>query len=118
MITLPISLKSWHKNGFDETFKQNLKLELALVDHEHLPLQQGLSLSSYVSNEKISVIIHKTEETPKSIIIKSGIFYSGIIAGCSCSDDPSPIDTQNEYCDLMIDIDKTTAEASISLIIE
>ena len=30
--------------------------------------------------------------------VKAGIFYTGIIAGCSCADDPTPIDELNEYC--------------------
>lgn len=118
MISFPNTLKAWQLNGFDTEFTQTFKLEIAQLDHKELPLQQGLSLSSYVSNEKISAIINRTEESPNSIIIKSGIFYSGIIAGCSCSDDPTPLDTQNEYCDLLIIIDKHTAKSSVKLITE
>ena len=116
MITLPSTLKTWQKSGFSEDFKQSFKQEFALIEHKNLPLQQGLSLSSYVSNEKISAIIHNTDETENYIIVKSGVFYTGIIAGCSCSDDPTPLDTQNEYCDLMINIDKLSAEATVILI--
>lgn len=116
MITLPITLKSWQKSGFNADLTHCFKQEIALIDHQHLPLQQGLSLSSYVSNEKISAIILNTDETPKRLVIKSGVFYTGIIAGCSCSDDPTPLDTQNEYCDLMIYIDKLTAETTVKLI--
>ncbi|MCW8935508.1 MAG: hypothetical protein OQK98_12355 [Gammaproteobacteria bacterium] len=116
MISFPRTLKAWQSNGFDTEFSHIFKQEIAQFDHQELPLQQGLSLSSYVSNEKISAIINRTEETPDNIIIKSGIFYSGIIAGCSCSDDPTPVDTQNEYCELLINIDKHTAESSIKLI--
>ena len=118
MITLPNTLKAWQESGFDEGFTLSFKQEIALLDHKHLPLQQGLSLSSYVSNEKVSAIVHNTDETPNNIIVKSGVFYTGIIAGCSCSDDPTPLDTQNEYCDLMIYIDKLTAETSVKLITE
>jgi len=118
MISFPNTLKAWQSNGFDTEFTQIFKLEIAQLDHKELPLQQGLSLSSYVSSEKISAIINRIEESPSNIIIKSGIFYSGIIAGCSCSDDPTPLDTQNEYCDLLINIDKHTAESSVKLITE
>jgi len=118
MISLPNTLKAWQTNGFDAEFTRIFKKEIARFDHKELPLQKGLSLSSYVSNEKISAIVNKTEETPDSIIINSGIFYSGIIAGCSCSDDPTPLDTQNEYCDLLINIDKHTSESSVKLITE
>ena len=118
MITLSNSLKAWQSEGFGPVFTREFKLEIAAVDHNALPLQQGLSLSSYVSDDKVSAIINKSHETDTHIIIKSGLFYSGIIAGCSCSDDPSPQDTQNEYCELLFTIDKFTAETSVNLITE
>jgi hypothetical protein len=51
-------------------------------------------------------------------MLKAGVFYTGIIAGCSCSDDPSPVDEQNEYCDLLFTIDKLTAETQITLLVD
>ena len=114
MISLPQTLAAWQSENFTQTFKQ----EVAEIQHKYLPLQRGLSLSSYVSNDKISAIINKTEENHSHIIINAGIFYSGIIAGCSCSDDPTPQDTQNEYCEMTFCIDKHTAETSVNLIEE
>ena len=116
MIKLTKALNAWQSSGFAEEFIREFKLEVADLDHKILPLQQGLSLSSYVSDEKISVLINKTEEMHSNIIVRAGIFYSGIIAGCSCSDDPTPVDTQNEYCELLFSINKSTAETSICLI--
>ncbi|RDH80737.1 MAG: hypothetical protein DIZ80_17060 [endosymbiont of Galathealinum brachiosum] len=118
MITLTNTLKAWKSESFGPEFTQQFKLEIAAIDHHSLPLQQGLSLSSYVSDDKVSAIINNTDETDTHIIIKSGIFYSGIIAGCSCSDDPTPLDTQNEYCEMFFTIDKLTAQTSVSLITE
>lgn len=46
---------------------------------------------------------------------RAGIFYTSIIAGCSCADDPTPISELNEYCEVQLDIDKQTAEATIVL---
>ena len=51
-----------------------------------------------------------------TISVKTGIFYTGIIAGCSCSDDPSPTDVQPEYCEFQFDIDKATAETTARLL--
>jgi hypothetical protein len=45
-----------------------------------------------------------------------GVFFSGIITGCSCADDPTPVETQNEYCELLFAIDKATAETTITLL--
>ena len=53
-----------------------------------------------------------------SILVKAGIFYTGIIAGCSCADDPTPLDEQNEYCELELNINKETAETTIVLLEE
>ncbi len=112
MLTLNDSLKAWQTENFSNVFKQ----EISELDQQHLPLQKGLSLSSYVSNEKPSAVIHRTSENTDSIIVYAGIFYTGIIAGCSCSDDPTPLDTQNEYCELRFTIKKLSAETSVELI--
>ena len=83
---------------------------------DQLPLQQGLSLSSYVSAEPFKVMVISEGADQAVIRIKAGIFYSGIIAGCSCSDDPAPTDVQQEYCDLQFVIDTRSAETSVSLL--
>ena len=50
------------------------------------------------------------------IRVKAGIFYKGIIAGCSCADDPTPAGENNEYCEVQLDIDKTTANTTVELL--
>jgi len=112
MLTLPESLKAWQSENFNATFKR----EVCALDHQLLPLQQGLSLSSYVSDEIISTIINRTCEDDSSINVYTAIFYSGIIAGCSCSDDPTPLDTQAEYCQLHFSINKLSGETTVNLI--
>lgn len=96
-------------------FKLILKNEIQSIDPNLLPLQQGLSLSSYVSSTPFNAIILKVIDNSDSLKIKAGIFYTGIIASCSCSDDPSPTDEQNEYCEILFSIDKKTAETDIQL---
>ena len=54
-------------------------------------------------------------EEPECIRVRAGIFYTGVISGCNCADDPSPVDEQNEYCVVQIDINRTTAESTVSL---
>ncbi|VAW67863.1 hypothetical protein MNBD_GAMMA08-97 [hydrothermal vent metagenome] len=114
MFKLNASLKAWKTDNFTPTFKQ----EVGALAHKHLPLQKGLSLSSYVSDEPISAIVNNSSETHTHINIKTRIFYTGIIAGCSCADDPTPLDTQNECCELRFYIDKQSAETTVSLINE
>jgi len=114
MFNLEASLKAWNSTSFTPTFKR----EVGALAHKHLPLQKGLSLSSYVSNQPITAIVNNTSETRTHINIKTHIFYTGIIAGCSCADDPTPLDTQNECCELIFCIDKQTAETHVNLISE
>lgn len=107
MIKLDKSLQAW---GTAE-FKDILKLEIMQLDYALLPLQDGLSTGNYVSNTPITVAIHAIVEMDKVIRVNTGIFYQGIIGGCSCTDDPTPISDINEYCEVQFDIDKSTAQA-------
>ncbi|HEY9098900.1 MAG TPA: hypothetical protein VIN38_08520 [Thiobacillus sp.] len=85
------------------------------MDPHHLPLQEGLALSSHVTDRQVQIMPITTSETAQFISVKAGVFFTGVIAGCNCADDPSPIDEQNEYCVIQLDIDKTTSETQISL---
>ena len=110
MIRLTNALQAWGTPDFDAT----LKIELEAIHPEALPLQQGLSMSSYVADEKFSVTVLNIFEHEQIIRIKVGIFYSGILAGCSCADDPTPSNENPEYCVVQIDINKRTAEATVA----
>jgi len=85
---------------------------------EQLPLQQGLSSSSYALDDKLQVRIIGISEGADFIHAKLGIFYTGIIAGCNCADDPTPVEEQNEYCEVQLDIDKMTGETTVALLPE
>jgi len=108
------TLNAWGTPEFDTIFKS----EIEQLDARQLPLQQALTTASYALNSKPNVMIIGISEDPDSIYVKTGIFYSGIIAGCSCADDPTPVDATNEYCTLQFDIDKATAETSVTLLME
>lgn len=109
---LPLSLNAWGNSDF----KKVIKDEIQNLEPNLLPLQQGLSLSSYVGKTPFSVVILNISEEADFIGIKAGVFYTGIIAGCSCSDDPTPVDEQNEYCELWFEIDLKTAETKVRLL--
>ena len=47
---------------------------------------------------------------------KVGIFFGGILAGCSCADDPTPVEPQTEYCELLLTLDRTSGKAAVELI--
>jgi hypothetical protein len=114
MIRLTKTLNAWGTSVFEDV----LKSEVEQLDADLIPLQQGLSISSHVADSPYKVIVIRVADDEGFIYIKAGIFYSGIIAGCSCADDPTPIDEQNEYCEVQIEINKQTAEATIALLEE
>jgi hypothetical protein len=114
MPKLPQTLQAWGTPAFRDA----LKAEIARLGPGELPLQQGLSGSSYATDTPPqAVLLHATDEGPH-LLIKAGLFYAGIIAGCSCADDPTPTEEQTEYCEVMVELDKTTAEARIRLLEE
>jgi hypothetical protein len=97
-------------------FEDVLKHEIAQQD-DALPLQQGLATGNYVADAPLTVIINSVAETGNAFIqVRAGIFYQGVIGGCSCADDPSPASEINEYCEVQLDIDKATAVASVVLV--
>jgi len=114
MIRFKKLLGAWNTPTLDGVFKQ----EIAELDAGVLPLQQGLSISSHVTDRPVQAMILDLSEDADLIRIKAGIFYTGIIAGCSCADDPTPIAEQNEYCVLQFCIDKQSAETTVTLVAE
>jgi hypothetical protein len=112
MLQLTTILNAWCTPAFEETFKNTI----TQMDAALLPLQQGLSQSSYTDGANRSVMILNTSDEAVSIRVKAGIFYTGIIPGCSCADDPTPMSEIAEYSEVQFDIDKITAETTITLL--
>jgi len=114
MIRLSKALNAWQTPDFNTV----LKAEIEHIDADLLPLQEGLSQSSHAIADRLSAIILAVAEEPDRLRVKAGLLYAGIIAGCSCADDPTPIDEVTEYCEVRFDIDKTTAETTVTLLAE
>jgi len=112
MIKLVNALDAWGTSEFESA----LKLEVQSVELEQLPLQQGLSQTSYLCDSDIQVLILNVTESECNIVAKTGIFYGGIIAGSCCDNDPTPVCEQTEYCEVQFNIDKLTAETMVTLL--
>lgn len=97
-------------------FKTVLKQEISRLDFAQLPLQQGLTVGNYVSDAPITVVINSALQHEGMIQVKAGIFYQGIIGGCSCTDDPTPASDINEYCEVQLTIDCFSAATEIFLL--
>lgn len=112
MFYLSASLAAWNTPAFNSVLRQ----EVCSLDSKLLPLQQGLQNSSYAISDKLSIIVLEMKEESTDIVVKAGLLYNGIIAGCSCADDPTPTDETNEYCDVLFHINKQTAETTVALV--
>ena len=112
MIRLMRSASAWGTPEFERT----LKAEIEQLDPGQLPLQQGLASSSYAVGNSFSVRIIAVSESGGFLRVRAGIFYAGVIAGCSCADDPTPVDELSEYCEVRIEMDKKTGAAVVTLL--
>ncbi len=111
MIRLAQALNTWGTSDFEGALKQ----EVEQLEGKLLPLQQALSTTSVVAESPHHVRIIRISEDDRFIHVKAGIQYAGIIAGCSCADDPTPVNEVTEYCEVQLVINKTTAETVITL---
>lgn len=111
MIHLTQSAHAWNSSNFELVLKNEVKA----LGLDHLPLQQGLSSSSIALDHDLKLIVLHSHDSGNLITIKMGAFYSGIIAGCSCANDPTPTDEVNEYCEFEVKINMANGEASVAL---
>ncbi|MDD2720735.1 MAG: hypothetical protein PHH47_05440 [Gallionella sp.] len=110
--SLQRSLAAWGTSDFERILKQ----ELESLDKDKLPLQQGLSNSNHVVDAPITAIILGVSEQDEVIRVRAGIFYLGMLGGCSCADDPTPVGELNEYCEIQLEVNRNTAETSVFLV--
>ena len=111
-VELPNALKAWGSDDFNDA----LRADIERLSHHQLPLQQALQLSSQVSDEPFQAMILGSEATDETVRVRASVFFSGVIAGCSCADDPTPLDLVNEHCTIEIRLDRKQASASLRLL--
>ncbi len=111
LMRLPDSLRAWDSPEFAATLQQELAACAAA-----LPLQQALTFTSAVAGGAITVLFLGASADAGQLHARVGVFFSGILDGCSCADDPTPLAAQTEYCELLIDIDRQTAVAAAKLL--
>ncbi|MCW8891038.1 MAG: glucosamine--fructose-6-phosphate aminotransferase [Sedimenticola sp.] len=108
MVILQQALQDWATADFEAS----LKTELMALDPGLLPLQKGVNQGGYVDASNLELSLLSANDNGGEIAAKVGLFFSEIIAGCSCGDDPV---TEAVYCEMNITIEKLTAVAHIEL---
>ena len=104
MLKLSASLEKFRSGSFDKF----LKHELESLPTGSLPLEKCTRRCGIVDDSDISVTVISTRQCESCIQAKIGVFFTEIVAGCVCGDDPTP---ENAYCEIFIRIDQATGEA-------
>lgn len=106
------SLAAWGRADFLACFVR----ECEALSPDCLPLQRALAYSSVVAEAPFRLIPHAVHETAQGFIVTAGVMFEGVIAGCSCADDPTPVPTQTEYCELALHVDRCTGQLRAELL--
>ena len=101
MIDLSATLAAWPTPERDATLKRALEG----LDAACLPLQQALARGSQV-----------TAEPEDGLQARVGIFFTSLIGGCQCADDPTPLEPLPEYAQIEVTIQRETGMACLRLL--
>lgn len=112
MPSLTRSLQAFGTPDFEATLKQ----ELAALGPDALGLQQGLMAGSVSLGRDIGIMLLRVREEPGRLAVRAGVFFTSALGGCACADDPTPEETNHEYCELELDMNRSTGEARITIV--
>ncbi len=96
-----------------EAFTHSLKAAIESLAPGSLPLHQFTTQGGLVDDSHITATIMQIDKHKKHIHARVGIFFSEVVGGCSCGDDPYSV---NAYAELLVVIDPNSAEASFKVI--
>lgn len=108
MPSLKKTLADWNSN----TLKETLAAEVISLGLDTIPLYLATEQGGLINEDSISLSILSKSEKDHYINIKAGFFFTEIVGGCNCDDDPSET---NIYCVLSIKINKKTASCEFSI---
>jgi hypothetical protein len=111
MKKLSTSLGVWGSDAFAPT----LKTEVEGLPPGALPLAEGTLRGGQVDDSDLAVTVIDFSEDAGWIRARVGVFFNEVVGGCSCGDEPEP---ETAYCELLVSIDRATAEAEFSVIAE
>lgn len=112
MIDLSATLAAWPTPERDATLKRALEG----LDAACLPLQQALARGSQVTAEPFQVMVLTTAEPEDGLQAQVGVFFTSLIGGCQCADDPTPLESLPEYAQIEVTIQRETGMAYLRLL--
>jgi len=76
-----------------------------------LPLQHGCDQGGLIDDHDISASVLTVEQTTEKVTARVGVFFTEIVGGCNCHDDPVEA---NAYCVIEARIDCATGMAEFT----
>lgn len=104
-----ISLREWGGDNFARVLKQ----EIEALPLGTLPLQAGVAQGGIADDAGLTAMVLRTRDAGNAVEAVVGIFFTEIVAGCSCGDEPMAL---NAYCELQVTIDKHSARVGAELL--
>lgn len=92
---------------------QVLKAELESLPPGSLPLHLATTQGGRVDDRDITVTVFTASDSNDSIRAHIGVFFTEVVGGCNCHDDPIEV---NAYGELRVTIDKASAEARFEVL--
>ena len=112
MIDLSETLATWSTPEREATLKRALEG----LDAACLPLQQALARGSQVTAEPFQVMVLTTAGGEDGLRARVGVFFTSLIGGCQCADDPTPLEPLPEYAQIEVTIQRETGMAHLRLL--
>ena len=97
-------------------FREVLKDEIEQLAVSEFPLAQALQFGNFVADERPTVMINSIEDRGDHVAVRVGLFFAGINSGACCADDPTSVESHQEYCVVQMQIDLASGEAQVRLI--
>jgi hypothetical protein len=96
-----------------DTLGHILKKELESGTGAALPLHKGANEGGYCDASNLEVTILSLEQNAQVIRAMIGVFFTEVVANCSCGDEPLE---KPAYCEMLLNIDRTTAETDVHVV--
>ncbi len=104
MSRLPRARTAWGSPAFAAT----LKSEIEALPAGSLPLDGATTQGGRVAEQGIAVTVLQAEDAGHAIHVRLGVFFTEVVGGCSCGDEPIPLEA---HCELRVEIAKADAVA-------
>lgn len=94
-------------------FATVLRDELQALGGDGLPLHLGVNEGGMVDASRVQVTVIRSAADPAEIRATVGLFFTEVVGGCSCGDEP---EAKPVYCEMQLHIDRGSAETRFEML--